>query len=228
MRDDRKDNLSERGVIPIRPCDFPGCDLPWQYAGAKRGIEFVTCNGHKRWGGPVVCEVDGCTEPVTRTHVGGDFRPACKEHATIPEEGFVECAHENYYGGRNCSDCGAVMCRNCGEHAHVGSCRQSPLPDSVVKAPFVIGTDVWPGLGKLIEECGELLQVLGKLIAYPAGTHPDGGPPLQDRLSDESADVQAALTFLHAANAMVQDYNRIDRKVDTFHGWHEEGLNREQ
>lgn len=32
----------------------------------------------------------------------------------------------------------------------------------------------WKGIGKLIEECGEVLQVAGKAIAFPRGPHPDG------------------------------------------------------
>jgi len=48
---------------------------------------------------------------------------------------------------------------------------------------------------KLIEEMGELQQVLGKLMAFPEGPHPDGGPPLQQRLAEESIDVLAALTY---------------------------------
>lgn len=47
----------------------------------------------------------------------------------------------------------------------------------------------WPGLFKVAEECGELLQILGKLGAYPDGDHPDGKGPLQDRLIEELGDV---------------------------------------
>ena len=41
-----------------------------------------------------------------------------------------------------------------------------------------IGSDVWLGIAKLGEECGESVQVIGKIFAFPdlsrAETHPDG------------------------------------------------------
>ena len=51
------------------------------------------------------------------------------------------------------------------------------------------------GLSKLTEECGELLQVTGKLMAYPEGTHPDGKGDLYLRLEEEMADALAAIEF---------------------------------
>lgn len=44
------------------------------------------------------------------------------------------------------------------------------------------------GLAKLIEECGELIQVAGKKLAfYTTDVHPDGGPSpsLKRRMEDE-------------------------------------------
>lgn len=49
------------------------------------------------------------------------------------------------------------------------------------------------GLSKLVEEAGEVLQVAGKLQAYPSGVHPDGGKDLHLRLEDELADLYAAM-----------------------------------
>lgn len=91
------------------------------------------------------------------------------------------------------------------------------------RAPFIIGTTEWPGIAKLMEECGELVQACGKLLAYPDGPHPDGGNT-RDYLHDEIADVMAAIEFVQIANAGVLDNawinDRRDVKLQTFRGWH--------
>lgn len=53
------------------------------------------------------------------------------------------------------------------------------------------------GLAKLAEELGELQQVVGKKLAYyHTDVHPDGGPPLSERMQDEMGDVMAAIDFV--------------------------------
>lgn len=91
--------------------------------------------------------------------------------------------------------------------------------------PYAIGSDAWPGLAKLSEELGELQQVIGKLMAYPGGDHPDGGPPLEVRLVMELADVFAAGEFVLAVNPglpgdMVD--GQREAKLKRFRGWHEQ------
>lgn len=52
------------------------------------------------------------------------------------------------------------------------------------------------GRAKLTEECGELLQVLGKILQYPdTNNHPDGAGSLRQRLESEMGDVLAAIDF---------------------------------
>lgn len=91
---------------------------------------------------------------------------------------------------------------------------------------YAIGSKVWPGLAKLAEECGELQQVIGKLLAYPTGPHPDGGDPLTRRLEDEMADVAAAIDFLvGASNGLLFGARmraRQTAKYERFTGWHQE------
>lgn len=55
---------------------------------------------------------------------------------------------------------------------------------------------------KLMEEAGELVQALGKLGPFPADPHPDGGPPLRQRIENEIADVLAACQYFVAANGL--------------------------
>lgn len=89
---------------------------------------------------------------------------------------------------------------------------------------YAIGSEVWPGLAKLAEECGELQQVIGKLMAYPKGDHPDGGGPLAPRLEAEIADVLAACEFVMLVGdvdwSMVN--NRRGVKLMCFSRWHRE------
>lgn len=88
--------------------------------------------------------------------------------------------------------------------------------------PLSIGQTIWPGLAKLLEESGELQQVIGKLAAYPGGAHPDG-TLLIDRLHDEIADVMAACDFVVMVNPRINHgrvEQRRERKRGRFLGWH--------
>jgi NTP pyrophosphatase (non-canonical NTP hydrolase) len=73
------------------------------------------------------------------------------------------------------------------------------------------------GLAKLIEECGELVQVAGKRLAYfTTEDHPDGGPALSERLEDEIADVQAACQLVTDQHGLRKA--RIDARTAAKHG----------
>ena len=53
------------------------------------------------------------------------------------------------------------------------------------------------GVAKLIEECGELTQVLAKKLAYwHTDEHPDGAGSLNRRIEEEMGDVVAAIAFV--------------------------------
>lgn len=84
-----------------------------------------------------------------------------------------------------------------------------------------IGSETWPGTAKLLEETGELQQVLGKLMAYPDSPHPDGSD-LQERLIEELGDVAAAIAYFTMANGLhageVEDRRR--EKYARFVNWH--------
>jgi NTP pyrophosphatase (non-canonical NTP hydrolase) len=88
--------------------------------------------------------------------------------------------------------------------------------------------DYWRGIGKLTEECGEVLQLLGKLIPFPDGMHPDGKGNLSGRLADEIADLYAALDYFVEFNDLPQDSIRARReqKLDQFERWGLTGIAR--
>lgn len=88
-------------------------------------------------------------------------------------------------------------------------------------------TNVWPGMSKLIEEMGELNQVLGKLMATGGEPEHWDGTDLHDRLAEEVADVLAAVEFFRYANEPL--VTRIDfmddresKKIDLFCKWYNE------
>ena len=87
---------------------------------------------------------------------------------------------------------------------------------------FSIGSAVWPGTSKVIEEMGELQQVLGKLIATGGDTkHWDGD--LRKRLIEEIGDVTAALVFFQknlTLDEVGQVIERAEKKFDLFNEWH--------
>ncbi|MFF5227855.1 hypothetical protein [Dactylosporangium sp. NPDC000521] len=87
--------------------------------------------------------------------------------------------------------------------------------------PFGIGAEVWPGLAKVAEEAGELLQVAGKLVAMGGRPEHHDGTDLRDRLIEECGDLLAALGYLAAANGIETAVaERAATKRQTFDGWH--------
>lgn len=67
------------------------------------------------------------------------------------------------------------------------------------------------GLTKLMEECGELIQICAKKAAFMAvDDHPDDKGSMKIRLENEIADVKAAMTFVMMKFKL--DDNRIERR----------------
>lgn len=93
--------------------------------------------------------------------------------------------------------------------------------------PYSIGSRTLPGLSRLLEEAGEVVQVLGKIIgAGHSGQHWDGSN-LADKLRDEMADLAAALNFVAETNGFIGDTRyaeRIGRKLRTYHEWQQQWL----
>lgn len=91
---------------------------------------------------------------------------------------------------------------------------------------FAIGADVWPGLAKVVEEAGELLQVAGKIIALGGETNYFDGTDLRSRLTNELADLEAAISYLLGSNLEELDLDelasRSEAKFELFERWHRE------
>lgn len=86
---------------------------------------------------------------------------------------------------------------------------------------FAIGDQKWPGVSKLIEEMGELNQVLGKLMGS-RGSLVHWSGDLGQMLHEELADVLAAIDFVatHGRLDMDQIRARTKAKRELFETWH--------
>jgi len=89
---------------------------------------------------------------------------------------------------------------------------------------FSIGSNVWPGVSKIIEESGELNQVLGKLIATNGDTEHWDGSDLRGRMIEELGDVMAAIEFLVKVNKLDRGsvIERASGKLRLFEYWHDQ------
>ena len=87
---------------------------------------------------------------------------------------------------------------------------------------FAMATKVWPGTAKLIEEMGELQQVLGKLIMTSGDTE-HWSEDLRPKLVEELADVMAALRFFNLENLSRAEQEsvwvRYNDKLELFREW---------
>lgn len=100
--------------------------------------------------------------------------------------------------------------------------------DLIARAPpFAIGSNVWPGLAKLNEECCEVGQVIGKLMATGGAAEHWDGSNLHVRLEEEIADVMAATNFVVERNGLSHSaiIARVQAKLALFDKWHCEASN---
>lgn len=92
------------------------------------------------------------------------------------------------------------------------------------EGPFSIGQNVWPGISKLLEEAGEVVQICGKLIATGGRVDHWSGLDLGRALSEELGDLLAAIHFVMDHNDGDLDGDSIlDReqaKRRLFERWH--------
>jgi hypothetical protein len=94
---------------------------------------------------------------------------------------------------------------------------------------YCIGSDIWPGMAKLVEEMGELNQVIGKIMSGGGDPIYWDGTNLVEKLVEELADVQAVLWFFTNINVKQLKIDgefwgplahRMRYKQDKFIEWH--------
>lgn len=98
---------------------------------------------------------------------------------------------------------------------------------------FAIGDKEFPGISKLVEEMGELLQTCGKLMGTGGQAEHWDGSNLHDKFREEYADLVAAIMFLGEHNELLVNMTddqrktldaRVEKKLERFKRWHELGL----
>lgn len=91
---------------------------------------------------------------------------------------------------------------------------------------FAFGDKEWPGLAKLNEESGELVQVIGKLMMTRGDRQYWDNIDLRKRLIEEMADQAAALDFVQNHVLTVDEMDtfseRLEYKRSLFDKWHAE------
>lgn len=108
------------------------------------------------------------------------------------------------------------------EGGHLAACPQSPRFVPATTRAFAIGDPQWAGISKLVEECGEVQQVCGKLLGTRGAVEHWDGTNLKTRLEDEIADVVAAAFFVTQKNGLDEERmaDRVEEKLRRFEEWH--------
>lgn len=95
-------------------------------------------------------------------------------------------------------------------------------------SPFALGGDVLPGAAKVLEEMGELQQVLGKFLATGGSPEHWDGSDLRQRLIEELGDLSAAILIFGDLNLTHEESERVNArgrdKYALFSQWDDEGL----
>lgn len=90
---------------------------------------------------------------------------------------------------------------------------------------FQLNSQKWPGLAKLTEESGEVLQIVGKLIANGGQDQHWDGTNLRDQIQEELGQLLAAITFV--CEHCNLDKEVVERNFETktalYEKWRKEG-----
>lgn len=92
---------------------------------------------------------------------------------------------------------------------------------------FNYGSRKWAGLAKIVEETGELNQVIGKLMANNGEDIHFSGDNLREKLEEELSDALAAILFaiMHNSDLDIEQVGkRTGKKIARFMDWHKQNL----
>ncbi len=97
-------------------------------------------------------------------------------------------------------------------------------------SPFSIGSTVWPGLAKIVEEGSESMEIIAKLMGTGGEEIYYDGRNLRQELQDELGDLLAAIAFTIESNPQLSYEtiaHRRERKLAQFREWHATQLSRD-
>lgn len=102
----------------------------------------------------------------------------------------------------------------------------APVTEATGSGDFMIGGVLWPGLSKLLEEAGEVIQVGGGKLMGSAGNPNHWSGDLRQMFVEELGDMLAAIDFFVEQNGLdVTAINhRNANKLTLFRQWHREAL----
>lgn len=90
---------------------------------------------------------------------------------------------------------------------------------------YNFGDRKWPGLSKVLEECGEVSQVLAKLVGSNGNLDYFGKGSLEDKIVEELGDLHAAITWFiqHNDISAKKVARRSQEKQAKYTKWHNGG-----
>ncbi len=207
------------------PRSWPEGDRWVAYNDAPEDLARATCLGCRR-----VAGLDDTPPGPTAVivHIGEHGAALCgldgwpQGHKWVPySHALAESLGMAIAAGYNCDACRVVVGQRLAAAAAVMG---SPSPTKPPAGPYSIGSSHWPGLSKLIEECGEVMQVGGKLMGTGGKAEHWDGSNLRVRLVEELGDLSAAILFFATVNGLdLHDLEaRSIRKLAQFDVWHAE------
>ena len=133
---------------------------------------------------------------------------------------------ENYF---LTDDAEIVKCDNEAFHGSSESRQAETREPRDGEGPYSIGSPIWNGLSKLIEECGEVAQVCGKILGTGGKEAHWDGSNLRQRLEEEVADLTAAISFVVDENGLSKAHliTRSDDKLRLFRKWNDDAKREE-
>ena len=235
---------SEEAGATVKPCSVARIVRPRVERGIDYGADrwLLARKGTRELIWRVACQVRG-TLVMPRVHEPGELalydwghsilgttlhneggrlsRAMCMRHSAAIDAFFGEdVAHRLHPRRTLLIEAGADRSEIPGESRSVQSEEAANRSDG----SFSIGGECWPGASKLIEEAGEVLQVIGKLMGSRGDTKHWTSEDLAADLVEELADLSAAIEFFAGVNGLDVDAitRRTSKKVLLYEKWHRE------
>ena len=210
----------------IQPTHFTMCEGGEWYAWDTKFREMRTAHSIRFTDGSVFDMVNGWRPPLTlpaqekRNNLWHEVEKTIDEFSDKNRPQYAMTGYDHMHGGyRVGSSSGEKYLTNEAWFVLESAARAYVAYMNTPKTAHPDTVQHWRGIGKLIEEQGELLQLLGKAIVFPVGPHPDGKGELRTRLPDEIDDVIASIGYFREVNGLRDDTYRAAEKLVKYRKW---------